>query len=52
MEQNCPSIIEQLPPEDWEKTPASVKKMVELMALRIEILVQLGVSIQTIFVVE
>lgn len=40
MEQNCPSIIEHLPPEDWEKTPASVKKMVELMALRIEILEQ------------
>ena len=40
MEQNCPSIIEQLPPEDGEKTPASVKKMVELMALRIAILEQ------------
>ncbi|MCL1476025.1 IS66 family transposase [Argonema antarcticum] len=38
MEQKTATIIEQIPPDDWEKTPASVKKMVELMAQRIEIL--------------
>lgn len=38
MEKKPASIIEQIPPDDWDKTPASVKKMVELMAQRIEIL--------------
>ena len=38
MEQKAATIIEQIPPEDWEKTPASVKKMVELMAQRINTL--------------
>ena len=36
MEEPRQSIIEQIPPEDWEKTPASVKKLVESMAQRIE----------------
>jgi transposase len=40
MEEKRPSIIEQIPPDDWEKTPASVKKMVELMAQRIDSLEQ------------
>lgn len=34
------SIIEQILPDDWEKTPASVKKLVESMAQRIESLEQ------------
>ncbi|GET38424.1 transposase IS66 [Microseira wollei NIES-4236] len=38
MEVHSPKIIEQIPRDDWEKTPASVKKMVELMAQRIETL--------------
>jgi len=40
MEQKLASIIEQIPPDDWEKTPASVKKMVESMAQRIDTLEQ------------
>jgi len=40
MKQKRPSIVEQIPPDDWERTPASVKKMVELMAQRIETLEQ------------
>jgi hypothetical protein len=40
MEDPRPSIIEQIPPDDGEKTPASVKKMVELMAQRIDLLEQ------------
>jgi transposase len=40
MEDPQASIIEQIPPDDWEKTPASVKKLVELMAQRIESLEQ------------
>ena len=40
MELDCLSIIEQIPPSDWEKTPASVKKMVELMMQRINLLEQ------------
>ncbi|GET38413.1 transposase IS66 [Microseira wollei NIES-4236] len=40
MEDPRKSIIEQIPPDDWEKTPASVKKMVELMAQRIDSLEQ------------
>lgn len=40
MELHRPRIIEQIPPDDWEKTPASVKKMVELMAQRLELLEQ------------
>ncbi|WP_444881958.1 IS66 family transposase zinc-finger binding domain-containing protein [Limnofasciculus baicalensis] len=40
MEPSRPSLIEQIPREDWEKTPASVKKLVELMAKRIDSLEQ------------
>lgn len=40
MERHRQSIIEQIPPSDWDLTPASVKKMVESMAQRIEILEQ------------
>lgn len=36
MEEQRPSYLEQLPPEDWEKTPASAKKLVEDMAQRIK----------------
>ncbi|RUS92267.1 IS66 family transposase ISH10B [Dulcicalothrix desertica PCC 7102] len=36
MEQLSPSIREQVSQEDWEKTPASVKKLVESMADGIE----------------
>lgn len=45
MEQPQANIIEQIPPEDWEKTPASVKKLVELMAQRIELLEQQAVEL-------
>ena len=38
MEQECPSCLQQIPPEDWKKTPASVKKLVEEMGQRIETL--------------
>lgn len=31
-----PSYLEQVPPEDWEKTPASAKKLVEDMAQRLK----------------
>lgn len=31
-----PSYLEQIPPEDWEKTPASAKKLVEDMAQRLK----------------
>ena len=34
MESNCPAYTHQISPEDWEKTPASVKKLVEEMAVR------------------
>ncbi|MCL1464424.1 hypothetical protein [Argonema galeatum] len=40
MELHHLSIIEQIPRSDWEKTPASVKKMVEVMAQRIIILLR------------
>lgn len=36
MEKQCPTILEQIPQKDWEKTPASVRKLVEEMAQRIE----------------
>ena len=32
MELNRVNHLEQIPPEDWGKTPASVKKLVEEMA--------------------
>jgi hypothetical protein len=31
MEEQCPAYLIQIQPEDWEKTPASVKKLVEEM---------------------
>ena len=40
MEHPVANYLEQIPPEDWEKTPASVKKMVELMMQGIEKLEQ------------
>lgn len=40
MEQKRPAYLEQIPPVDWEKTPASVKKMMEEMAQGIEKLEQ------------
>ena len=36
MEQESPSYLEQVSQEDWEKTPASVKKLVESMASGME----------------
>lgn len=36
MEQKLVNYVEQLPPEDWGKTPLSVKKLVEEMAQQIE----------------
>jgi hypothetical protein len=36
MEQKCVNHLEQIPPEDWGKTPTSVKKLVEKMAHQIE----------------
>ncbi len=45
MEEQSQSIVEQIPPEDWEKTPASVKKLVELMAQRIESLEQQAIEL-------
>jgi hypothetical protein len=42
MEHPGPKYLKQIPPDDWEKTPASVKKMVELMAACIEKLEQQG----------
>jgi transposase len=38
MEENDPSYLEEVPPKDWERTPISVKKLVEKMGQRIEIL--------------
>lgn len=40
MEKKCPAYLEQIPPEDWEKTPDSVKKLVEEMAAGMEQLKQ------------
>lgn len=31
MEEQRPAYLIQIPPEDWERTPASVKKLVEEM---------------------
>ena len=45
MQKERQSIIEQIPPEDWEKTPASVKKLVESMARRIESLEKQAVEL-------
>jgi|SRR6476661_2620541 len=36
MELTCVNHLEQIPPEDWGKTPTSVKKLVEEMAQQIE----------------
>jgi hypothetical protein len=36
MEQKRVNHLEQIPPEDWGKTPTSVKKLVEEMAQQIE----------------
>jgi len=36
MELECVSHLEQIPPEDWGKTPTSVKKLVEEMAQKIK----------------
>ena len=36
MEEKRVNRLEQIPPEDWGKTPTSVKKLVEAMALQIE----------------
>ncbi|WP_414528588.1 IS66 family transposase [Nodularia chucula] len=36
MEFTCVNHLEQIPPEDWGKTPTSVKKLVEEMAQQIE----------------
>jgi hypothetical protein len=36
MEEKRVNHLEQIPPEDWEKTPTSVKKLVEAMAQQIE----------------
>ncbi len=40
MEKQRPTYLNQIPPEDWENTPASVKKLVESMAQGIEKLEQ------------
>ena len=36
MEHKCANQLEQISQEDWEKTPTSVKKLVEEMAQQIE----------------
>lgn len=38
MEQQRPNYLDQILPEEWETTPASVRKLVEEMAQRIELL--------------
>ena len=38
MQENDPSYLEEVPPKDWERTPISVKKLVEKMGQRREIL--------------
>lgn len=38
MEEQRPNYLDQILPEDWERTPASVRKLVEEMAQRIELL--------------
>jgi hypothetical protein len=45
MEHPSANYLEQIPPDDWEKTPANVKKMMELMAQRIEQLEQQGAEL-------
>ncbi|MCC5605077.1 DUF6444 domain-containing protein [Nostoc favosum] len=45
MEHPIPNYLEQIPPQDWDKTPASVKKMVESMAQCIEKLEQQGAEL-------
>jgi len=35
-EEQRPAALIEIPQSDWEKTPASVKKLVEQMAQRIE----------------
>ena len=36
----CPKYLQQIPPEDWQRTPGSVKTLVEEMAQGIEQLKQ------------
>jgi transposase len=38
MQKNDQNYLEKVPPKDWERTPISVKKLVEKMGHRIEIL--------------
>lgn len=38
MEEKRPSYLEEVSPQDWERTPASVKKLVEHMGQRVEVL--------------
>ena len=40
MEKQCPNYLQQIPPEDWERTPGIVKTLVEEMAQGIEQLKQ------------
>ena len=35
MDENCPAYTQQISAQDWERTPASVKKLVEEMAQHI-----------------
>lgn len=48
MEKKRPRYLEQIPPIDWEKTPASVKKLVEVLAQSIEKLEQQVTELQTV----
>ena len=38
MEEKGPSYLEEVPPKDWQRTPASVKKLVEKTGQRRDIL--------------
>lgn len=40
MEEQRPNYLQQIPPEDWERTPGSVKTLVEEMAQGMEQLKQ------------
>ena len=48
MNQKRPDYLEQIPPDDWETTPASVKKLVEVLAQSIEKLEQQVTELQTL----
>ena len=48
MEQKCPKSTDRIPPDDWEKTPASVKKLVEDMGQRINQLEEQLTELQTV----